>query len=201
MPAPIDFYFDFSSPYSYLASEEIEALTERTGRELRWRPVLLGAVFKSSGGVPLTEGYGPKAKYSVRDFGRAASFIGVPYRHPSVFPIGTVAAARAVMWLQREQPHNVAPFIHAVFRAFFVADRNVSATAVVLDIARSLGIDTEALAAGIQEESIKSALKTEVEQAIFRGVFGAPSVFVDGEMFWGHDRLTHIERWITTGPF
>ena len=201
MASAIDFYFDFSSPYSYIASEEIEALTERTGSDLRWRPLLLGAVFKVSGGVPLTEGYGPKAKYSVRDFGRAAAFVGVPYRHPSTFPIGAVSAARAVLWLQREQPEQVGPFIHAVFREFFVADRPVSDTAVVLELARKLGIDETRLAAGIQEDAIKSALRTEVELAIARGVFGAPTIFVDGEMFWGHDRLMHIERWITTGPF
>jgi 2-hydroxychromene-2-carboxylate isomerase len=201
MASAIDFYFDFSSPYSYIASEEIEALTDRTGNELRWRPLLLGAVFKVSGGVPLTEGYGPKAKYSVRDFARAAAFVGVPYRHPSTFPIGAVSAARAVLWLQREHPDQLGPFIHAVYRAFFVADRNVADTAVVLDLARQLGIDEKRLAVGIQEDAIKSALRTEVEQAIARGVFGAPTVFVDSEMFWGHDRLTHIERWVTTGPF
>jgi 2-hydroxychromene-2-carboxylate isomerase len=197
----IDFYFDFSSPYSYIASEEIEALAERHGREIHWHPILLGAVFKQAGSVPLTEGYGPKARYSVRDFGRSAAFIGVPYRHPSVFPIGAVAAARAVLWLQRESPMQVAPFIHAAFRAFFVADRDISETAVVLQLARGLGIDTERLAAGVQEDAIKSALRSGVEKAVARGVFGAPTIFVDGEMFWGHDRLPHVERWIMTGPF
>jgi 2-hydroxychromene-2-carboxylate isomerase len=197
----IDFYFDFSSPYSYIASEEIEALAERHGSEIHWHPVLLGAVFKPAGSVPLTEGYGPKARYSIRDFDRAAAFVGVPYRHPRVFPIGTVAAARAVLWLQRESPAQVAPFIHAAFRAFFVADRNISEPAVVLELARGLGIDTGRLAAGVQEDAIKDALRSEVEQAIARGVFGAPTIFVDGEMFWGHDRLPHVERWIATGPF
>jgi 2-hydroxychromene-2-carboxylate isomerase len=201
MASVIDFYFDFSSPYSYIASEEIEALTDRTGSELRWRPLLLGAVFKVSGGAPLTEGYGPKAKYSVRDFARAAAFVGVPYRHPSTFPIGAVSAARAVLWLQREHPDQLGLFIHAVYRAFFVADRNVADTAVVLDLGRSLGLDAAQLAAGIQEDAIKNALRTEVDQAVKGGVFGAPTVFVDGEMFWGHDRLPHIERWVTTGPF
>ena len=201
MASPIDFHFDFSSPYTYVASEEIEALAERTGSDLRWRPLLLGAVFKTSGGHPLTEGYGPKVRYSVRDFARAAAFVGVPYRHPSIFPIGTVSAARAVLWLKQQQPQQVAAFIHAVFRAFFVADRNISDTAIVLEIARSQGIDAEQLADGIQQDSIKSELKSEVEHAVTRGVFGSPTIFVDGEMFWGHDRLAHVERWISTGPF
>jgi 2-hydroxychromene-2-carboxylate isomerase len=201
MASAIDFYFDFSSPYSYVASEEIEALAERHGREICWRPILLGVVFKPAGSTPLTEGYGPKARYSVRDFARSAAFVGVPYRHPTVFPVGAVAASRAVLWLQRESPAQAAPFIHAVFRALFVSDRNISEVPVVMELAQKLGIDTDRLAAGVQEDAIKTALRTEVEQAIARGVFGAPATFVDGEMFWGHDRLPQVERWIATGPF
>jgi len=201
MASAIEFYFDFSSPYSYIASEQIESLAARTGRGLQWRPILLGAVFKASGGAPLTEVYGPKARYSVRDFARSAAFVGVPYRHPTVFPIGAVAASRAVLWLQREQASKAAPYIHAVFRAFFVDDRNVGDSTVALDIAQSLGIDAARLAAGVQEDAIKNSLRVEVEQAIARGVFGAPTIFVDGEMFWGHDRFDQVERWITRGPF
>lgn len=201
MSSSIEFYFDFSSPYSYLASEEIEALAERHGCNLHWRPTLLGAIFKTSGGTPLTEGYGAKARYSVRDFGRSAAFIGVPYRHPSVFPVGAVSAARSVLWLQREEPQQVSAFVHAVFRAFFVSDRNIAESSVVMDIARALGVDPQRLAAGIQEDSVKNALRQQVEQSIARGVFGAPTIFIDGEMFWGHDRLPQVERWITTGPF
>ncbi len=144
MASAIEFYFDFSSPYSYIASEQIESLAARTARALQWRPILLGAVFKASGGAPLTEVYGPKARYSVRDFARSAAFVGVPYRHPTVFPIGAVAASRAVLWLQRERSPHAVPYIHAVFRAFFVDDRNVGDATVALDIAGSLGIDADA---------------------------------------------------------
>jgi 2-hydroxychromene-2-carboxylate isomerase len=201
MAAAIDFYFDFSSPYSYIASEEIEAVAERHAHEVHWRPVLLGVVFKASGGAPLTETYSPKARYSVRDFARSAAFVGVPYRHPSTFPIGAVAASRSVVWLQQQHPALVAPFIHAVFRAFFVADRNVGDAGVVMDIAQGVGIDPTSLAAGIQDDAIKASLRAGVEEAIARGVFGAPTMFIDGEMFWGHDRLAQVERWISAGPF
>jgi 2-hydroxychromene-2-carboxylate isomerase len=201
VPTAIEFYFDFSSPYSYIASEQIEALAARTARPLQWRPILLGAVFKQSGGAPLTQVYGPKARYSIRDFARAAAFVGVPYRHPTTFPIGAVAASRAVLWLQREQLPRVAAYIHAVYRAFFVDDRNVGEATVALDVAQSLGIDAAQLAAGVQEDSIKNALRAQVEEAVARGVFGAPTIFVDGEMFWGHDRLEQVERWIAHGPF
>jgi 2-hydroxychromene-2-carboxylate isomerase len=112
MPSPIDFYFDFSSPYSFLASEQIEALAARHGRSVTFRPVLLGIVFKTAGSAPLTEQYGPKARYSVHDFERSARFAGVRYRHPSKFPIGAVGASRAVLWLQQHRPEKANEFVH-----------------------------------------------------------------------------------------
>jgi 2-hydroxychromene-2-carboxylate isomerase len=198
---PIDFYFDFSSPYSYLASEQIEAVAARHGRSVDYRPVLLGAVFKTSGGAPLTEQYSPKAEYSRHDFTRSARFAGVAYRAPSRFPIATVAAARALLWLQQNAPMQAPPFVHAVFRAYFVDDRDISEAGVVLDIARSIGIDADALAAGMQQPAIKDLLKQRVDDAIAFGMFGAPLIVVDGERFWGNDRLPQIERWLAQGPF
>jgi 2-hydroxychromene-2-carboxylate isomerase len=198
---PIDFYFDFSSPYSYLASEQIEAVAARHGRSVDYRPVLLGAVFKTSGGAPLTEQYGPKAEYSRHDFTRSARIAGVAYRAPSRFPIATVAAARALLWLQQNAPMQAPPFVHAVFRAYFVDDRDISEAGVVLDIARSIGIDADALAAGMQQPAIKDLLKQRVDDAIAFGMFGAPLIVVDGERFWGNDRLPQIERWLAQGPF
>ena len=149
MPKTIEFNFDFSSPYSYLASEQIDALAARHGRTVDYRPVLLGAVFKASGGTPLTEGYGPKADYSKHDFARSARFAGVQYRAPSRFPIGAVAAARAVLWLQQHAPEKATPFIHAIFRTYFAEDRDISDAAVVGAVAHGIGIDAEALAAGV----------------------------------------------------
>ena len=201
MPKAIEFYFDFSSPYSYLASEQLDALAARHGRTVDYRPVLLGAVFKASGGTPLTEGYGPKAEYSKHDFARSARFAGVQYRAPSRFPIGAVAAARAVLWLQQHASEKATPFIHAIFRAFFVEDRDISDAAVVGAVARSIGIDADALAAGVQQPAIKDLLKQRVDEAIAFGMFGAPTIVVDGERFWGNDRLPQIERWLAQGPF
>jgi 2-hydroxychromene-2-carboxylate isomerase len=201
MPASIDFYFDFSSPYSYLASEQIDALAARHGRTVDYKPVLLGGVFKASGGVPLTESYGPKARYSLHDFERSARFIGVPYRHPSKFPIGAVAASRAVLWLQQHLPEQATPFVHAVFRALFRDDRDVSDTAVVAELADAAGIDAKRLLEAVQEPAIKELLKTRVDEAVAIGMFGAPTIVVDGEVFWGNDRLPQIERWLASGPF
>ena len=201
MPKPIEFHFDFSSPYSYLASEQIEPIAARYGRSVEYKPVLLGAVFKTSGGAPLTDQYAPKASYAKRDFERSARYAGVAYRQPSRFPIGSVAAKRAVIWLQQQHPERVAPFVHAVYRAFFVDDRDISDAAVVGDIARSVGIDPAELAAAVQQPEIKDRLKAQVDQAIQAGIFGAPTIIVDGEVFWGNDRLPQIERWLEKGSF
>jgi len=201
MASAIEFYFDFSSPYTYIASEEIEALAERHGREVQWRPTLLGAVFKTTGGAPLTQLHPSKASYAARDFARSAALAAVPFRLPTPFPVGTVAAARAVIWLQQQGSPQLAPFIHAVFRAYFVSGRNIGDAAVVMEVAQSVGLDVAALAAGVQSDAIKDALRVAVERSIERGVFGSPTIFVDGEMFWGQDRLAQVERWISTGPF
>jgi 2-hydroxychromene-2-carboxylate isomerase len=201
MPNPIDFHFDFSSPYSFLASEQIEPLAARHGRIVNFRPLLLGVVFKASGGAPLTEQYGPKARYSVHDFERSARFAGIRYRHPSKFPIGAVGASRAVLWLQQHRPDKANEFVHAVFRAFFQEDKDISDAAVVAGIAQSIGIDGNALMDAAQAPAIKDELRRRVEEAIATGVFGAPTIVVDGEVFWGNDRLPQIERWLASGPF
>ncbi len=199
MAKPIEFHFDFSSPYSYIASEQIDQLAARHGRTVAYKPLLLGAIFKVTGGMPLTELCEPKARYAVRDFSRSARYAGVPFRRPTRFPIASIAAARAVLWLQQHRPELATPFIHAVYRAFFVDDRDISDAAVVGEIAQGLGIDSTQLTAGVQQPEIKERLKTQVDQAIAAGIFGAPTIIVDGELFWGNDRLPQIERWLAEG--
>ncbi|MBK9243435.1 MAG: 2-hydroxychromene-2-carboxylate isomerase [Burkholderiales bacterium] len=201
MPAPIEFWFDFSSPYSYLASEKIEELAARYGRTVAFKPTLLGVIFRTTGGVPLTELVPPKANYFVHDFERSARFAGVPFRKPSVFPIATVNAARAFVWLQQRDEALAARFLHAAFRAYFAQDRNLAEPEVLAAVASEVGVDPVQLARGIQEPAIKERLKALVDESIARGVFGAPTIFVDGEMFWGHDRLPQVERWLASGPF
>jgi 2-hydroxychromene-2-carboxylate isomerase len=200
MAAPIDFYFDFSSPYSYLASERIEALAARYGRGVDYKPILLGAAFKVSGVRPLIE-VPLKGEYSKRDFERCARLAGVPYMLPEPFPISAVGAARALLWLGDADPELARAFLHAAFRAYFGAGRNIADTAVLADVLRQVGADPEQVLAAIQQPDIKERLKALVDSALARGVFGAPFIFVDGEPFWGHDRLPQVERWLATGPF
>ena len=199
--SPIDFWFDFSSPYSYLLSERIDELAARFGRKVRWHPILLGVVFKATGSAPLTLQVPAKANYWLIDFERSARFMGIPYRHPSQFPLATQNAARAYYWLHGQDCALARAFAHAVFRALFADNRDISAPEAVLDIATKLGVDRVALEAALQDPAIKERLKDEVDNAIRIGVFGAPYVLIDGQPFFGADRLPQIEKWLETGGF
>ncbi len=196
--SPIDFYFDFSSPYGYLAAEMIEELGQRCGRAVNWHPMLLGVVFKATGGQPLT--MAPmKGPYSERDMLRSAAFYGVPFSMPSPFPIATQNPARAALWMQQKHPAHAKKFILELYRAFFRGNRDISQTEVIGDIAAGLGYKGEEVIAATQDETVKAALKANVEAAIAKGVFGAPFFIVDGESFWGADRLPMLEQWIKRG--
>ena len=200
MASAIDFYFDFSSPYGYLAAEMIEALGQRVNRAVNWHPILLGVVFKSTGGQPLT--MAPmKGPYSENDFRRSAAFYGVPYRAPSVFPIATQNPARAVLWMQEKHPAHSKKFTLELYRAFFRGDRDISKLDVIGDIAAGLGYSAEEVIAATQSDDIKGKLKTNVEAAIAKGIFGSPFFIVDGEQFWGADRLPMMEAWMTKGAW
>ncbi|HXE39266.1 MAG TPA: 2-hydroxychromene-2-carboxylate isomerase [Azonexus sp.] len=201
MADPIDFYFDFSSPYGYLLSERIDELAARYERKVHWHPILLGIVFKATGSAPLTLQNPAKAAYSLADFERSARFMGIPYRHPSRFPLATQAAARSYYWLHGEDCALARRFAHAAFRALYIDDRDLSAPETVLDIAAGLGVDRAQLAAALQSPELKARLKDEVDQAMQVGVFGSPYVIIDGEGFFGADRLPQIEKWLASGGF
>ena len=187
MAGAIDFYFDFSSPYGYLAAEMIEALGQRVNRAVNWHPILLGVVFKATGGQPLT--MAPmKGPYSENDFRRSAAFYGVPYNAPSVFPIATHNPARAVVWMQEKHPAHAKKFTLELYRAFFRGDRDISKLDVIGDIAAGLGYSADEVVAATQSDDIKGKLKANVEAAIAQGIFGSPFFIVDGEQFWGSDR-------------
>lgn len=200
MPDPIEFYFDFSSTYGYLGSHRIDALAARHGREVIWKPILLGAVFKVTGLPPLPE-VPLKGDYAKRDVLRSARFYGIPYRHPSVFPISTQAPARAFYWLQARDPAKAKALARALYNAYFQQDINISNPADTVAVAVEQGIDGDALAAALNDPAVKEKLKVEVDAAIQRGVFGSPLVFVDGEPFWGVDRFDQIDRWLARGGF
>lgn len=200
MADPIRFHFDFSSPYGYLASTRIDAIAARHGREVEWKPMLLGATFKATG-LPALPTIPMKGPYSAHDFARSARFHGIPYRAPSVFPIATQAPARAFYWVHDRDPAAAKALAQALLRAYFTEDVNISNPADTVRVAAGLGHDPAALQAALESPEVKERLKREVEAAIAAGVFGSPFIFVDGEPFWGMDRLDQVERWLATGGF
>ena len=201
MPEPIKFYFDFSSPYGYLMSEKIDALAAQHDRKVQWRPILLGVVFQATGSAPLTLQNPAKAAYSLVDFERSARFMGVPYNSPSRFPLPTQNAARAYYWLHGQDCALARQFAHAVYRAYFVDDRDISAPETVLEIAAGLGVNRDGLEGALQSPEIKARLRNECDEALAVGVFGSPHVIVNGEPFFGADRLPQIAEWLGTGGF
>lgn len=199
MSSPIDFYFDFTSPYGYLAAMRIDELAAKYGRSVKWHPVLLGVVFKSTGVVPLLN-IPIKGDYAKHDLERTARFNGIPYKLPSIFPIATQAAARAMLWIaEKHGDAKAVEFAKTAYRAFFVDDINISEPAEVVKIAAGLDINPAALTEALGTQEIKDRLKAEIDQSIALKVFGSPYVIVDGEPFWGFDHFNQIEALLKNG--
>jgi 2-hydroxychromene-2-carboxylate isomerase len=192
MSAPIDFYFDFSSPYGYLAANKIEALAKKYGRTVTWRPMLLGVAFKATGSVPLPS-IPLKGDYAKRDFLRSARFHDVPFRIPEPFPVSTVSACRAFYATHAET--QAIRLAKALLRAYFVDNVNIGEAENVLKVAASVGLKPD-----LNDQAVKDKTRAEVDAALARGVFGSPYLIVDGEPFWGVDRFDQIERWLKA-PF
>ena len=197
---PIDFYFDFSSPYGYLGAELIDALAARHGRTVAWHPILLGVVFKQTGAQPLTQ-VPVKGPYSQRDFARSARFHGVPFRMPPTFPVAAQAPSRVMLWAGRRDAAEGVRAARALYRAYFVDGRDISRPDIAAEVAGAAGFDAAAARAAIDDPAIKDALKAEVDNAIAAGVFGSPFFIIDGEPFWGVDRFEQMDRWLAQGGF
>ncbi|MDE0049747.1 MAG: 2-hydroxychromene-2-carboxylate isomerase [Rhodospirillales bacterium] len=198
MSDSLDFYFDFSSPYGYLAAERIDGLAAKHGRAVTWRPMLLGAVFQKIGGSPLVD-QPMKGPYSRHDMLRSARLHGIAFNVPDNFPVNSIAACRAYYWLADGDPATARDFALALYRGYFVENRDLSQPETVVQAAQAQGVDADALVAAVQDQAVKDRLRAENDAAIERGVFGSPTVFVGDEMFWGHDRLDMIDRWLETG--
>jgi 2-hydroxychromene-2-carboxylate isomerase len=198
MANPVDFYFDFSSPYGYFASHKIDALASKYGRQVTWRPFLLGVAFKTTGGTPLPS-IPVKGPYHLRDILRTAKYLEVSYRHPSVFPIASVSACRAFYWTDAKDPARAKDLAKALYRAYFLDNVDISSAENVVAVAAKSGLNADEVRAGIGDQVTKDRTKSEVDKAIALGAFGSPYIVVDGEPFWGSDRLEQIDKWLATG--
>ncbi len=200
MADPLDFYFDFSSPYGYFAATKIDALAEKYKRETTWRPILLGAVFKINSQQPLTT-IPLKGGYAQHDMLRSARWHAVPFKFPTKFPVNTVAPCRAYYWVYDHDAALAKKFALALYHAYFAEDRDISSADITANVAAKLGIDKASLTAALNDVAVKERTRNEVDAAIERGVFGSPYIVIDGEPFWGADRLDQVERWLANGKW
>jgi 2-hydroxychromene-2-carboxylate isomerase len=183
----MDFYFDFASPYGFIAAMQIETLA----RPVRWRPFLLGSIYKAVGQSPLEHPL--KREYVIEvDAPRMARRIGLELKVPAGFPEHSLPPSRAFYWIDRQQPAKAIEFAKAAYRKYWLHGCSTSDATVALDVAVSVGYDREAVFKGMQESEIKNKLIFENEEAIRRGVFGSPFFFADGERFWGSDRISML---------
>ncbi|MBC9905743.1 MULTISPECIES: 2-hydroxychromene-2-carboxylate isomerase [Achromobacter] len=190
----IEMWFDFASPYSYLAIERVDALAQEAGVRVDLRPFLLGPIFQAQGWNDTPFRLFPgKGAYMMRDIARLAEKYGLVYNRPRLFPRMSVLPARIAL-LGQDEPWG-RDFCVAVFRANFQHDLDIQSEDVVHGLLTDLGLDAAALIARGKSEAAKEALRRQVDRARNLGLFGAPTFFVDGEMFWGNDRLEDALEW------
>jgi 2-hydroxychromene-2-carboxylate isomerase len=193
MTKAVEFFFDVRSPATYLAWTQLPQIVQSTGSEIEYRPLLLGGVFQATGNRSPME-VPAKGQYMQDDLQRFARRYGVPFKHNPHFPINTLTLMRMVLGLQLREPQRMIPFVDAVLRALWVDGRNMNDAATVAAVLREAGFDAEQMLALAGDPAIKDELKVATQEAVARGVFGAPTFFVAGEMFWGQDRLDFVKE-------
>lgn len=193
MAEPIDFYFDFSSSYSYIGQHRLRELAELHGREVRWKPVALGAIFNALGSAPHSPET-PKGSYVWKDVERSAADIGLPYHWPKPFPFNSLMTARIFYYIGEKDEAKAIQWAQAIFDASFGQGRNCSDPSELAAIAKDLGLDGEEMLNATKQDEIKQKLKQATAEAMQKGVFGAPTFFVGGDMFWGADRIDQMHR-------
>lgn len=195
----IEFWFDFSSPYAYFAALEIEAVARKHGRAVTWRPLLLGRALQVTGMQALSR-TPLRGDYARHDWARTARRFGVLFRLPSVHPILSTTPSRALLWIEERQADMAPRFAKAVFHGLYVEDLDVREASVVLSLAESCGVeDLSRLETALSSPELKDRFRQQTESGVARGVFGSPFFFVDGEPFWGHDRLPQLDEWLARG--
>ena len=174
-------------------------MQKNTGRKVNWHPFMLGVAMQGEKTFPLTQ-YPLKGDYSRMDFDRTARYHKIPFTMPTEFPKLTLGASRGFLWISRGDPEKAVAFAKKVFAAYFVSGKDISNAEIVADIAQEVGVDREAFLKVLQDEEIKAAFKASVEETVFKKkVFGAPFFIVDGERFWGADRIGQLDEWLMTG--
>jgi 2-hydroxychromene-2-carboxylate isomerase len=193
MKTTVEFYFDLGSPATYLAYTQLPKICAQTDSNLIYIPMLLGGVFKATGNASPAM-IPAKGRYMFEDLDRYAKRYGVPLKFNPHFPINTLMLMRAVMGIQLRQPERFRAFIDCLFNALWVEGRALDEPATVAAVLIEHGFDPQEVLALTNDESVKTALKDNTETAVKRGVFGAPSMFVGSQLFFGQDRLDFVEE-------
>jgi 2-hydroxychromene-2-carboxylate isomerase len=195
----LEFFFDCSSPWTYLAFHNIQPLAKEMGEEIVWRPILVGGIFNSVNPSVYESRKTPvplKARYMLKDLGDWTRSAGLAIKMPPrVFPVNSVKAMRGCLWLLRDDPDKMVPFATAVFEAYWGRDLDISMDAVLHELCQSVGLDPDAFFAAIAEPAIKDQLKANTDEVMARGGFGSPTIFVDTtDMYFGNDRLPLVRE-------
>lgn len=190
MTKTVEFYFDFGSPYSYLAYKALPAIAAARGAQIVWRPMLLGGVFKATGNHSPAE-IPAKSRWMHRDMQRWAARYGAAFEFNPHFPINTLVLMRGAVGMQMRGA-DFHKYTEAIFHAMWGEPRNLGDPAELAAVLRQAGFDADAFLALVNDPAVKEQLKANTEEAVARGVFGAPTCFVGDDMFWGQDRLEFV---------
>ena len=190
MAKQLEFFFDFGSPYSYLAYKALPGIAAAHGAGIVWRPMLLGGVFKATGNHSPAE-TPAKGKWLQQDLQRWARRYGVVFKHNPYFPVNTLTLMRGAADMQMRGP-DFHKYLDAVFHAMWGEPRNLGDPHVLAEVLRQAGFDADAFQSLVNDPAVKEQLKSNTEEAVARGVFGAPTFFVGEEMYWGQDRLEFV---------
>lgn len=190
MTRMVEFFFDCASPYTYLAATQIEAVAQRAGGQVQWKPFLIGKAFEATGNkMPAT--VPAKAKYMFKDLQLWAKHYGVPFRFPAMFPINSLLPQRV---LSAVPPTRLPDAVLTLMRAYWAEGADIQKPELLQALLDGIGLDGAALLAAAQTDEVKARLKAQTEDAVARGAFGAPTFFIGKTQFWGNDRLGLIEE-------
>ena len=201
MRGPIEFYFDFMSPFGYLGSVEIERVAARHGREVDWRPILLGVTVLKAMGLPPIPTIPLKGPWLDRDRERLSSLLDIPVRKHGLRGVNSLVAARAFLWIKARDAALAKRFGQAVFARLWTRGEDITPVEAVLAEAAKLGVDARELGAALETPELKADLRNAVDAAMAKGVFGAPFFICDGEGFFGVDHVWMLEHWLRHGHF
>jgi len=195
----VEFYFDVGSPAAYLAWTQLPHVCEQARAQIDYKPMLLGGVFQAVANKSPME-IPAKGRYLLVDLERFAARYGVPFSHNAFFPINTLTLMRGATGLQMRDPARMVRYVDAVYRAIWVDGKNMNDPATVGAVLQGAGFDSMAVLALAAEPEVKERLKAVTQDAVGRGVFGAPTFFVGGRMYWGQDRLDFVREALETNP-